>query len=138
MIAQFIGDLIASSVGGWAANRFIDRKRGKAAQRGVFSGGLRVISGSQPGLGVDWMVGEWSVRPGRLSLEKVLVPVVETVADSRRAARLSEIIGADETIIVTVRAEAAVLEWSMLRRCDGLALRALGVPESSGVVPLDW
>lgn len=102
-----------------------------AAQRGLFVCGLRVMSGSQPGLSVEWLAGEWSIRPGRLSKEKVVVPIVATVAGSRRPARLREIVGAGETTIVTVRTETAVLEWSMLRRFDGLALRALGVPESS-------
>lgn len=131
MIAQFIGDLIGSWVGGWLGMTFIRRKRAKAVQRGVFVCGLRVISGSQPGLSAEWLAGEWAIRSGRLSMEKVVVPIVETVAGSRRPAKLNEIVGVDDTIIVTVRTETAVLEWSMLRRFDGLALRALGVPESS-------
>lgn len=131
MIAQFIGDLIASWVGGRLGMTFVRRKRAKAAQRGVFVCGLRVISGNQPGLSGEWLVGEWAIRSGRLSMEKVVVPIVETVAGSRRLAKLNEIVGVDDTIIVTVRTETAVLEWSMLSRFDGLSLRALGVPESS-------
>jgi hypothetical protein len=132
MIAQIIGDLIASFVGGYIADGFIARKRGKAAQHGEFVGGLRVMSGNQPGLSGEWLAGEWSIRSGRLTMGKVVVPIVETVVGSRRPARLNEILGVDDTIIVTVRTETAVLEWSMLRRFDGLALRALGVPDSTG------
>lgn len=131
VIAQLIGDLIASSVGEWQGRRLIGRKRAKAAVRGLFVCGLRVVSGSQPGLSVEWLVGEWSIQPGQLSMDAVVVPIVETVAGTHRPARLNEIVGGDDTIIVTVRTGAAVLEWSMLRQFDGLVLRALGVPESS-------
>lgn len=104
---------------------------GMAARRSVCVCGLRVVSGSQPGLSVDWLVGEWRIRAGRLSMDKVVVPIVATVAGSRRPARLNGVVGAEDTIIVTVRTESAVLEWSMLRRLDGLALRALGVPDTA-------
>jgi hypothetical protein len=64
-------------------------------------------------------------------MEKLVVPIVETVNGSRRPARSNELVGASETIIVIVRTETAELEWSQLRRFEGLALRALSVPEST-------
>ena len=131
MIMEFIDILIGCLVGGWIALRFIRRKRGKAAQRGVFMAGLRVVSGRQSGLSAEWLIGEWSISSGRLNMDAVVVPVIEIVAGSRRSARLSEIVGIDDTIIVTIRTETAVLEWSTLRRFEDLALRALGMPEST-------
>lgn len=131
LIAQFIGDLFASFLGGWIADGFIGRKRAKAARHRVFLGGLRVVSGTQSGLGGEWLIGEWSIRSGRLSMETLVVPIVETVKGSRRPARVDELVGASDTVIVKVRTKTAELEWSILRRFDGLALRALSVPEST-------
>lgn len=45
MIAEVIGDLIASFVGGWTADGFIARKRGKAAQQGIFMSGCALCPG---------------------------------------------------------------------------------------------
>ncbi|MET0885831.1 MAG: hypothetical protein ABWX92_05205 [Mycetocola sp.] len=123
--------MIGTSLGVWIAMALIGRKRASATKRGVFVCGLRVISGRQKGLSAEWLVGEWSVVPGQLRMGTVAVPVVEIVAGTRRPARLSEIVGGAGTIVVTVRTETAVLEWSMMRRFDGLALRSLGAPESS-------
>lgn len=131
MIAQLLGDSLTWLLGGWIADGFIGRKRSKAARERVFLGGLRVVSGSQPGLSGEWLVAEWSVRTGRLSSEALVVPIIETVKGSRRPAVVSEFVGADDTIVVTVRTKTAVLEWSILRRFDGLALRALDVPEAA-------
>jgi hypothetical protein len=57
----------------------------------------------------------------------VEILITETVTDSRRAQHLNEIVGGQDTMVVLVRTENAILEWSMLRHFDGLALRALGV-----------
>ena len=131
MMGDFVLGLIGTSLGVWIAMVLIGRKRASAAKRGLFVCGLRVASGRQKGLGAEWLVGEWSIVPGQLRMGTVVVPVVETIAGTRRPARLSEIVGGARTIVVTVRTEAAVLEWSMMHRFDGLALRSLGAPESS-------
>lgn len=129
MIADLLGQLAASFIGGWIADGFIGRSRANAAKRRVFLCGLRVLSGRQDGLSREWLVGEWRISSGRLRLDGVDVPVSAIVAGSRRPAHLAEIVGGGPTVIVTVRTDTAELEWSMLRRFDGLALRALSVSE---------
>lgn len=130
MITEWLIGSIADCVGGWIAHGVEARKRSKAARDRVFLGGLRVVSGHQPGLSREWLVEEWRIRAGRLSSSTLVVPIVETVSGSRRPAASSELVGANDTSIVTVRTTTAELEWSMLRRFDGLALRALAVPEA--------
>jgi hypothetical protein len=66
-----------------------------------------------------------------MSLEKLIVPISATIAGSRRPAKLSELVGSSDTVVFRVRTETAELEWSILRRFDGLALRALSVSESA-------
>lgn len=137
MIADMLGQLAASLFGGWIADGFIGRSRANAAKRRAFLGGLRVLSGRQIGLSREWLVGEWRIDRGCLRLDGVIVPISATVAGSRRPASLREVVGGDDTVIVTVRTDTAELEWSMLRRFDGLALRALGVPEvAAGTGPM--
>lgn len=131
LIGGFIREAIGSFVGESIAEVLVDRKRAKATQRGVFLGGLRVQAGSQHGLTHEWLIGEWSIRRGRMSMAGVDVVVKETLTGSRRPALLNEFVGGQDTVVVLVRTETAVLEWSMLRRFDGLALRALGVPGST-------
>lgn len=127
MIAELIGGIL----GGLVGDAVVGRQRSAAARRNVFHSGLRVVTGHQPGLSKEWLVGEWTVRPRRLALESLTVPIIELVAGSRRQARLGEIVGGAETTVVTVRTATAELEWSTLRRFDGLALRALAAPEST-------
>ncbi|GAA1968216.1 hypothetical protein [Agromyces allii] len=129
MIGDLFGQLAAALLGGWIADGFIGRSRANAAKRRLFLCGLRVLSGRQAGLSREWLAGEWRIRPGRLSLDGVDVPISAIVAGSRRHATLGEIVGGGDTVIVTVRTDTAELEWSMLRRFDGLAIRALSVPE---------
>lgn len=128
---DFVGQLVGSLFGGLIADGFIGRRRANAAKRRTFLCGLRVISGRQAGLSKEWLVGDWRIRRGRLHLDGVDVRIASSVAGSRRHARLSEIIGGGDTVIVTVRTDTAELEWSMLRRLDALALRALAVPEAA-------
>lgn len=132
MIVDFIGQLAGSLFGGLIADGLLGRRRANAAMRRTFLCGLRVVSGRQSGLSREWLVGEWRIRPGRLHLDGVEVRIAATVAGSRRQARLSEIVGGGDTVIVTVSTDTAELEWSMLRRFDALVLRALAVPEAAG------
>ena len=137
MIADLLGQLGASLFGGWMADGFIGRSRANAAKRRGFLCGLRLLSGRQDGLSREWLVGEWHIGSGRLGLDGVVVPISAIVAGSRRPAHLTEVVGGGDTVIVTVRTDTAELEWSMLRRFDGLALRALSVPEvATGSRPL--
>lgn len=131
MIAEIIGGLMVLLVGTWIMMTVEGRKRAKDAQRGVFVGALRVMSGKQRGVSAQWLVGEWEIRSGMMSMDPVSVPIMEIVAGSRRPAKLKEIVFGGDTIVITVRTETALLEWSMLRRFDELALQALGVPESN-------
>ena len=129
MIADVLGQLAASLFGGWIADALIGRRRANAANRRTFLCGLRIVTGRQAGLSREWLVGEWRIDPGHLRLEGVGVRISATVAGSHRPARLTEIVGGSDSVIVTVRTDTAEIEWSMLRRFDGLALRALAVPE---------
>lgn len=131
MIDDFVTLVIGSFIGGWMGDGLVQRKRAKAAKRGVFLGGIRLRSGRQQGLSREWLIGEWNIRPGRMSMADLDVVIKETVTGSRRSAHLNEFVGGQETTVILVRTETAVLEWSMLRRFDGLALRALGVPGST-------
>jgi hypothetical protein len=131
VIADFVAQLGASLFGGIIADRFIGRRRGNAARHGTFLCGLRVVSGRQAGLSSEWLVGEWRIRRGRLRLDELEVPIKATLAGSRRNAHLSAIIGGGDTVIFTVRTDTAELEWSILRKFDALALRALAVPQST-------
>lgn len=131
MIAQFIGWVIGDLIGGLIGDSFVGGRRARAAKHRVFIGGLRVVAGHQAGLTREWLIGEWSVRSGRMVMGELTVELTDTVAGSRRPARLSESLGGEPTIIMIVRTETATLEWSMLRRFDGLALRALGLPEGT-------
>lgn len=131
VIVDFVAQLAASLFGGLIADGFIGRRRANAAKRRTFLCGVRVISGRQAGLSREWLIGDWRIRPGRLGLDEVEVRIAATVTGSRRCARLSEIIGGDDTVIFTVRTDTAELEWSILRRFDALALRALAVPEAA-------
>jgi hypothetical protein len=131
MIDDFVGLVVGSFIGGWIGDNFIQRKQANATKRGIFLGGMRVQAGSQRGLTREWLVGEWRIRRGRLSMADVDIVIKETVTGSKRSGGLNEIVGGKDTTVVLVRTETAVLEWSMLRRFDGLALRALSVPEST-------
>jgi hypothetical protein len=130
MIADFFGDVLAWFVGDTVTDGVLGGKR-SGARRKVFPGGIRVVSGRQSGLSPEWLIGEWTIRTGRLSKDTVVVPIIETVAGSRRPAGIDERLMRSETIILTARTETATLEWAMPRRSDGLALRALGVPDSA-------
>ena len=126
---DFVAQLAASLFGGIIADGFLGRRRANAARRGTFPCGLRVVSGRQAGLSKEWLIGEWRIQRGRLRLNELEVRIKSTVAGSRRYARLSEIIGGGDTVIFTVRTDTAELEWSILRKVDALALRALAVPQ---------
>jgi hypothetical protein len=137
VIADVLAQLAGSVLGDSIASAFIGRSRANVAKRRTFLCGLRVRAGRQEGLSREWLVGEWRIDRGRLRLDGVTVPISAIVAGSRRPASLAEILGGGDTVIVTVRTDTAELEWSMLRRLDGLALRALSVPEvASGFRPL--
>lgn len=129
VIADIVAQLIGYVIGGSAADSVTRRRRAAAAGQGRLLGGLRTVSGSQRGLSREWLIGEWEVCPGRLTLGAVMVPVVETVGGSRRPARLNELVGASDSVVVTLRTETAVLEWSQPRQFDDAALRALSVPD---------
>ncbi|MFE4470791.1 hypothetical protein ACFRFH_18420 [Leifsonia sp. NPDC056824] len=130
MIGQIIADLFSTFLGRVVYDGVAGRKRAKATERRVFQGGLRVVSGTQAGLGSEWLIGYWSVSASRLSLGTATIPIVETVGGSRRTARVADVIGATDTVIHTLRTETAELEWALLRLSDADALRALGVPVS--------
>jgi hypothetical protein len=129
VIAEFVAQLIGYVVGDSIADSFTRRKRATAAERRRFLGGLRTVSGSQPGLSREWLIGDWHIRPGSLTLGAVVIPIVETIGGSRRPARLNELVGASDSVVITLRTETAELEWSQPRRFDSLALRALDVPD---------
>ena len=130
MIGYLIADLLSTFLGTVTVEGLEGRKRLKEARRGLYSGALRVASGSQNGLSSEWLIGQWHVRPGSLSLGAVTVPIVETFTGSRRPAHAHEFPGAREIIIITIRSATAELEWALLRRSERHALRALSVPES--------
>ncbi len=134
VIAQLLGNILASLLGGSALDGVTEWKKAKAARKRVLHCGLRVASGSEAGLGEHWLFGEWTVRPGRLTLGVLTIRVSETVKGSRRPAQFKLAGDPGDVVIVSVRTTTAVLEWALLRRSDGLALRALDVP-SSGVRP---
>lgn len=130
MIVELFFRLIMEVIGCFIAGGIEDGIDGARNRRRRYVFGLRVVSGTQEGLSSEWLVGEWRVRRGRLIMGALTVPITETVGGTRRMAKPSEIVGGVDTIVVTVRTGTAVLDWSMSRRLDGLALRALGVVES--------
>lgn len=130
MIVEFLGDLFATIVGGPLGRAVVRRGWARAAKRGVILSGLRVVSGSQRGLSREWRVGEWSVVPGRLSLDGIDIRVLSAVADSGRPASLGESLGGEDTRVITLRAATAELEWSHMTYLEAAARRCLAVPDA--------
>ncbi|MGV8895429.1 MAG: hypothetical protein ACOH10_08570 [Rhodoglobus sp.] len=60
-----------------------------------------------------------------------VIEVAETVEGSLQDAAWRDVLGSNPTSIVRIRTASAELEWAMVKRFDGLALEALGVPEES-------
>lgn len=130
MILEFLGDLVAQTIAEVALGVGEEARRSRQAKRSIFRGGLRVVSGSQPGFGRMWKVGDWRVDEDRLIGRGVEVRVVGIVAGSRRRATLFESLdGWDESVIVRIRTASADLEWSTFKRFEDLTHQALVVPE---------
>lgn len=130
MLSEWVLERVASFLGGLFAVGLTESGRARAATRRRFLSGFRVISGRQPGLSREWLIGEWGFRRGWGSLDDVTFEVIEIIPASRRAATSDESLSGNDTVIMTVRTASAELEWSTLRRFDGLARRALDVEES--------
>lgn len=90
MLAGIIGDLIGGMLGDSLARVGFRRAWVRKAERGRFLSGVRLLSGSHPGISREWRVGEWSVAPGRLGLEGIEVVVLGIVARTDRPGRTSK------------------------------------------------
>lgn len=130
MILEMVGDLLFQTVADAIYGIGINARRARRAEKSIFLSGLRVVSGSQPGLGRRWKAGNWHIDAGRLVLTDVEVRAIGIVAGSHRRATLRESLGGwEETVIVTIRTPSADLEWSTLKRFDERASQALALPE---------
>ena len=99
MLADLIGDVIGGVLGDRLARAGLRRAWGRKAERGQVLCGLRLLSGAQPGISQhDWRIGEWSVTPGRMSLEGIQVTVLGIEADSDRPARSASCLLAVKTL----------------------------------------
>lgn len=130
MIVRFIVYVVFEVIGFFAGAAIDVGTDAFKRNRRRFVCGLRVVSGIQPGLSTEWLVGDWRIRRGRLIMDALDVPISSTLAGSRRMAKPHEIVGEGDTIVISVRTPTAVLDWSLSRRLDGLAFLALDVPES--------
>jgi hypothetical protein len=129
--SDFGGDVLATAADGIARKR-ADRR---FASEGLVTCSLRVIEGSQDGLGGRWRSGVAAVFPGRLDFRRSWwrgpgkVPPLQVTA-VLGPARLPL---AEERLklpggIVGVQTPTAVLEWSVPGRYRPAAIERLEVP----------
>lgn len=105
----------------------------RKAKAGVFLCGVRIVSGRHPRLDSLWLPGEWKVSPGSLELGRIHIKVQSVESDSIRKGGRRDILDSADTVIVPIRTDSAVLEWSMLKRFSRRALEAM----SDGLVSRD-
>ncbi|MGC0370390.1 hypothetical protein [Microbacterium sp. SLBN-111] len=130
MIAELLADFFSTFVGSSWGKAAARRAWAREAERGVIVSGLRVVSGSQRGLSREWRIGEWSVAPGRLSLDGIDVHVLSVVADSGRPASCGESLAGEDTRAISLRTATAELEWSHMTYLEATARRRLAVPDA--------
>lgn len=109
-LVGFVFELIMDVVGGI----FDGRERKQRVAQGKFFGGLRVRSGTRPGVSkYDIRTGYWRIETGRMRLEEVDIRGIELMPDTRRMATDQEHLGFVHTefAIRTIRTRAAELEW---------------------------
>jgi hypothetical protein len=129
LLGEFLANVFALRLGGLITKGGWRRRWDRNAAKGIVLGGVRVVSGSQSGLGREWTIGDWRVRPGQLTLEAIEIEILGIVAGSRRVAKLSETLGGGEnTVIFTVRTATSDLDWSIVKRSEVPARLALNVP----------
>lgn len=121
---DFIGSLLGFAVGDAVAGGVRFRELERKAKVGIYLCGVRVVSGRHPRLDSLWLPGEWKVSPGYLEFGRVRVNVQSIDRDAIRKGGRRDMLEGCDALVVPVRTQSAMLEWSVITR---FAERAISV-----------